>query len=1037
MLSLLSEIKFWTCKDDLINVRDSDFGAFKYHERKESDKNQYTVSKKDYAEKRGLVWNPKNKQPSKLKNSLRIFEEELKSKKVVYCEWTDQKTIQLMLSNGLLVYLEINVFTGDIKRINFDKYFIGKVISESICDVIITRQHIIISYNENQITFVHLQKPSMKSSTQKLSMADPKIFNIIIGGQTKKINRNLVVNPSCDLLVVWTKSSQNEFFPWRPTEKQQERANLHIYKLNRLKLELLCYYWTENDPICFEFSKFNDKEIHSVEQKISRKGDVTIESCTYHISYNKTKIQRTSVTSIPLQMEVCCSEFSPDHEKLIMGCIDGSIVLFDEGRGITYLVKASFIPFQVSWHPDSAVVMIANERGQLQCFDISLSCVKNQLLSEDVTPSNILDLSSFFTIQPTLLKLCWSRKPDINNHYEKYAQTDCFLLLLFDTGIFASLRYVGGAGLKNDIQTSGLTADVIIHMYINLNQIEKAINILLSLNWDTYGAMCLLSLHKIANNIFQQTLTSESEVLLQKALGSFHVPTKPLCLETENEFGDQVDDITRRFFHYLMKYKSFEKAFSLAIDINDADLFMILYKVAKMHGYDEMAEESSKKAEEIYVKEENDSHHSTCSITSCSICSDGSETEEEDDRSSRSSEPQDPSLNITQSTDQESPGFKKDSSPMNKLKKSFSADILNHPPLPRFPRYDVKKYQRTSVEPTIAGPSNYIPPLPFVSQSRGSSADKNVPPTPEEQYSKINIQKPELTVTNERSQTMKKKNASMTNLSNELTFQNLNKFNYTSMDEFNNNPTYNPLGMPSPHLVQSHSVIDIVPNPKGKPDLDQTIGIPLTYDTTDDVAGNYFQPQTGASASYYNNNEIKNEYDYQIPTTVHQYPLISGTIPTSIGSQAKMTLPPTYSTTMSSPKKKDPAVPTSSILSTSNNTNATNTSNANSKKESGEKNKVKFSDTVHISVVPEIPRKEKMPNFGERVKRKTVYPMMTDPRRELRESLPLSHPNEDYLKDFTPMIERSNPGSSSSNNKNGNEEKQKKPSIKVVHFGVV
>lgn len=59
---------------------------------------------------------------------------------------------------------------------------------------------------------------------------------------------------------------------------------------------------------------------------------------------------------------------------------------------------------------------------------------------------------------------------------------------------------------------------------------------------------------------------------------------------------------------YNSRFKSFEKAFSLAIDINDADLFMILYKVAKMHGYDEMAEESSKKAEEIYVKEENDSH---------------------------------------------------------------------------------------------------------------------------------------------------------------------------------------------------------------------------------------------------------------------------------------------------------------------------------------------------------------------------------------------------------------------------------------------
>lgn len=56
------------------------------------------------------------------------------------------------------------------------------------------------------------------------------------------------------------------------------------------------------------------------------------------------------------------------------------------------------------------------------------------------------------------------------------------------------------------------------------------------------------------------------------------------------------------------RYKSFEKAFSLAIDINDADLFMILFKCAKAHGLDEMAEESMKKADEIYAKEENESH---------------------------------------------------------------------------------------------------------------------------------------------------------------------------------------------------------------------------------------------------------------------------------------------------------------------------------------------------------------------------------------------------------------------------------------------
>ena len=50
-----------------------------------------------------------------------------------------------------------------------------------------------------------------------------------------------------------------------------------------------------------------------------------------------------SVTTIPLQTQVCCHAFSPDNEKLMLGCIDGSVILFDEGRGITHLVKAAFV----------------------------------------------------------------------------------------------------------------------------------------------------------------------------------------------------------------------------------------------------------------------------------------------------------------------------------------------------------------------------------------------------------------------------------------------------------------------------------------------------------------------------------------------------------------------------------------------------------------------------------------------------------------------------------------------------------------------
>lgn len=256
----------------------------------------------------------------------------------------------------------------------------------------------------------------------------------------------------------------------------------------------------------------------------------------------------------------------------------------------------------VSWHCDSALVMVANERCQFQCFDLSLACVKNQLISEDMTPSNLLDLSGYFLSQPNLIKILWNKKPDVAVHSDSFAQNDAFLLLLFENGPAACLRFFAGTGLKGDVHTSGLTADVLIHKYLNLNFVEKAINLMLCLNWDTYGAMCLLALHKIANYIFRLPLTPEREIQFQKALGSFHVPVKPLCDDTDYEFGDQVRDITRKFFQYLLRYKSYEKAFSLAIDINDEDLFMDLHNCAKSDGILDLAVDAFKKAQEILTR---------------------------------------------------------------------------------------------------------------------------------------------------------------------------------------------------------------------------------------------------------------------------------------------------------------------------------------------------------------------------------------------------------------------------------------------------
>lgn len=266
-------------------------------------------------------------------------------------------------------------------------------------------------------------------------------------------------------------------------------------------------------------------------------------------------------------------------------------------QGITFSIFQ--IPTLVSWHADSAIVIVANDKCQIQCFDISLACIRNQLISEDMTPATVLDLSSYFAAQPSLLKICCSKKPDMTQYNEKFIQTDSFILLLFENGPIGMLRLLGGNGLKGDVHTSGFTADVLIHQYLKLSNVERAINVLLCLNWDSYGAMCLMSLNKISSFIFRQPLMPEREIQLQKALASFHVPVRPLCEETEVEFGDQVRDITRKFFQYLLRYRSYEKAFNLAIDIADEDLFMDLYNCAKDDGAIELASDAYRKAEEL------------------------------------------------------------------------------------------------------------------------------------------------------------------------------------------------------------------------------------------------------------------------------------------------------------------------------------------------------------------------------------------------------------------------------------------------------
>ncbi|XP_066591947.1 WD repeat-containing and planar cell polarity effector protein fritz [Prorops nasuta] len=624
MFTFIHEVNLWTF-DDNINLKDTDFGAVRYNDKRANT--LYEEGKRSYCQKRGMIYVPTNKKGNKLKDSIKYLEEQLQENSTIHCQWYDDSTMRIMLSNGLLIQVQINIATGDIQKITFDKYLIGKI-SDHVSDAVITKNHLICTYNDNQITLVNFTK-TRRNIFDKIYKLEPKLSVLnICGPSGRRLDKKIEVNRCGDLVLIWWKSILNEVYPWSPTVREQDRANIHLYRLTGIKLELICYVRTEFDPLCIMFDACHDNVIYSIEQKVSRKGEVTIEWRTYEVS-QQDKLQRITVISVPLPTHASCVKFSPSQEVLLLCCIDGSVILYDQAKDTTTSTKAIFIPTLASWHSDSIIFTVGNDRGQFQHFDISLSPIKCQALSEEAAPTNILDLSSYFRNQPALLKMGWSQKTDQSIYLDYYSNSDSLFLLLFERGPIGMIKVVEG---------NHFTGDVLVQKYLALSHVEQATALLLSLNWNTYPSICMHSLNQILNYLFKLPLTDDNERLIQNSLGSFHVPSRPISQTVDEEFGDEIRDLTRRFFYHLLRYGMFEKAFRLAIDLNDHDLFMDIHFYALVVNDTEMATAAREKAEQIISRSTScSSSHSTCSRDSCSICS-GSISDKGDESYSEESE---------------------------------------------------------------------------------------------------------------------------------------------------------------------------------------------------------------------------------------------------------------------------------------------------------------------------------------------------------------------------------------------------------------
>lgn len=156
-----------------------------------------------------------------------------------------------------------------------------------------------------------------------------------------------------------------------------------------------------------------------------------VDSCIYECVRNK--MQCMSVTRIPLKSKAisCCRNIT--DERLIVGCEDSSIILYETHRRVTVLAQADLLPSFVSWHPSGAILLIGSTQGELQIFDMALSPIKIQLLAEDLLPKKTLQFSKFFAVSSSLVQMQWLA-PHVASQKSESGDICDLLFIRFDKG---------------------------------------------------------------------------------------------------------------------------------------------------------------------------------------------------------------------------------------------------------------------------------------------------------------------------------------------------------------------------------------------------------------------------------------------------------------------------------------------------------------------------------------------------------------------------------------------------------------------------
>jgi hypothetical protein len=287
----------------------------------------------------------------------------------------------------------------------------------------------------------------------------------------------------------------------------------------------------------------------------------------------------------------------------------------------------------IEWVLDDTLFVVYNLNGQLELYDVAFNqidlsymtrySIPFRSLSEYLNPNiyqpiEVKQGSSISTSHNRLVTIASSKSVLANSlwmcfNYSK-GPVGLFRLTLPENFNVVSLtmHYIKNSQYMTSEdrveEVAKLSASKEYDFPFVSKNLQKAVNLLKTLNWDEEGHVCLACLYKILNFLLSNRVvfSIKTELLAEESFATFYKPKKALLEDTVYQYRYQVSRFARKYFYLLLKNSSLNKAFLLAIDIGAKDLFNDLYYCALNKHESQLAEMCRKRYHEIQSEENHE-----------------------------------------------------------------------------------------------------------------------------------------------------------------------------------------------------------------------------------------------------------------------------------------------------------------------------------------------------------------------------------------------------------------------------------------------